>query len=851
MEDGVWRTIRGRRVFIKNKQSVKDAIKESGKFEKASDISRNELKNIEAEVDVMNAQKDLLANKDASKADELKQKYDEARKHNEDLKREPIEDNYTNDLEGKHIAKKEPTKEYKSNFLLEAEVNDFDAAQEYLTSDDMAQYLPKELQDVVTSVDWTLDDESSGHVSVKTTRDLTDSEKTQLQGWIDGQNSDGLGEGFEQQKFAETYYNPYTGDGPYTYNEAENEITDMFDRMDPSDYSDYLDETMVEDAIDTYIADAGYDSNDEEARENARADILDNPEEYLDWETIDNAKNDAIQGNDEYNIDSWYNMSSMRRNGDSFEETDLKPAKEEDIKSKLEKDMGEELVEHTNDKGDKWYSSKSLDDEEKQFRNKVEDNIDDYRNMGSEEGIASYMNDKGVSEEEAYKKLYSKEINDYKNSAPDDAVAEMAEDFGISEEKANKILYGDDDYEYNLYKQSKENPDSINPMTEWSTDWEALDEKYKDRYEKEKSSSSNEDNISKELFNEASKIEDPLDRAIQMQVADDVGKTLTDDDIRFRAKNYIKNNYNGNASDDEIYEKLKSAYKNNGSYQETNNDGRSFGDKFMQKAKNLDDRDKGKISEEEYFNRNAEIEGQDPEKEKEKVKGNLDRLGVEKPEYLQERDTGSAYAKPGKKWEVLEKDKSAFGKDIYKVRDEEGNVQWKDASDFETSNNTKANKPDQKILDAVKTSFLYKDEGEMSSGLQKNYDTFGKKDVDNALKYYEDNYELIKGTQSDTEGLTYNEMLAKKDYPADALKQYKNKMEELRNSGLQYDSSREYNTRANELREELEASKNKTEVKDENISNKSDDWVKEAYKKYLKEHPKSKISLSDFMKKNK
>lgn len=40
--------------------------------------------------------------------------------------------------------------------------------------------------------------------------------------------------------------------------------------------------------------------------------------------------------------------------------------------------------------------------------------------------------------------------------------------------------------EYELYKRAKENPDSIDPMTENSTDWEALDKKYSDRYEKER-----------------------------------------------------------------------------------------------------------------------------------------------------------------------------------------------------------------------------------------------------------------------------------------------------------------------------------------------------------------------------
>lgn len=41
--------------------------------------------------------------------------------------------------------------------------------------------------------------------------------------------------------------------------------------------------------------------------------------------------------------------------------------------------------------------------------------------------------------------------------------------------------------EYELYKRARQDESSIDPMTENSTDWEALDEKYKDRYEKEQS----------------------------------------------------------------------------------------------------------------------------------------------------------------------------------------------------------------------------------------------------------------------------------------------------------------------------------------------------------------------------
>jgi vacuolar-type H+-ATPase subunit I/STV1 len=36
MEDGVWRTVRGRKIFIKEGQSLSDAMKNSGKFENES-----------------------------------------------------------------------------------------------------------------------------------------------------------------------------------------------------------------------------------------------------------------------------------------------------------------------------------------------------------------------------------------------------------------------------------------------------------------------------------------------------------------------------------------------------------------------------------------------------------------------------------------------------------------------------------------------------------------------------------------------------------------------------------------------------------------------------------------------
>ena len=78
------------------------------------------------------------------------------------------------------------------------------AAQAFLTQANMTEYIDPSVEDVVQFVEWTL--EHDGHhytVTVMTTRDLTADESSAISGWISGQNSDGLGESFEQQPFAE------------------------------------------------------------------------------------------------------------------------------------------------------------------------------------------------------------------------------------------------------------------------------------------------------------------------------------------------------------------------------------------------------------------------------------------------------------------------------------------------------------------------------------------------------------------------------------------------------------------------------------------------------------------------
>lgn len=77
-------------------------------------------------------------------------------------------------------------------------------AQAYLEEDSMVQYIDEELEDFVESVDWELDDDGFNYkVVAVANKKLTKAQLKQLSEWVSGQNSDGLGEGFEQQEFAE------------------------------------------------------------------------------------------------------------------------------------------------------------------------------------------------------------------------------------------------------------------------------------------------------------------------------------------------------------------------------------------------------------------------------------------------------------------------------------------------------------------------------------------------------------------------------------------------------------------------------------------------------------------------
>lgn len=96
---------------------------------------------------------------------------------------------------------------YRTTFNLTEAVINFRRAYEYLLEDDMTKYLLGDERGCkkVICVQWILETESSGIIEVKTSEELTEKEKANISSWISGQNSDGLGEGFEQQDFANYY----------------------------------------------------------------------------------------------------------------------------------------------------------------------------------------------------------------------------------------------------------------------------------------------------------------------------------------------------------------------------------------------------------------------------------------------------------------------------------------------------------------------------------------------------------------------------------------------------------------------------------------------------------------------
>lgn len=110
-----------------------------------------------------------------------------------------------------HFKEKEST--YRKNFRLSREIDDVDAAREYLLEPDMTDYLKdyvsRELASKITSIEWILLNSKQGYVELKTRSRLTADELDDVVNFVRGQDIDGLGEGFEQQDFGDGRHDNY------------------------------------------------------------------------------------------------------------------------------------------------------------------------------------------------------------------------------------------------------------------------------------------------------------------------------------------------------------------------------------------------------------------------------------------------------------------------------------------------------------------------------------------------------------------------------------------------------------------------------------------------------------------
>lgn len=92
---------------------------------------------------------------------------------------------------------------YQTTFYLLADVLDIGEAQAYLEEPNMLDYFDnEEIKRKLKSMTWHLTDCGSGYIEVMANEELAENELDEISAYISGQNADGIGEGFEQQWFA-------------------------------------------------------------------------------------------------------------------------------------------------------------------------------------------------------------------------------------------------------------------------------------------------------------------------------------------------------------------------------------------------------------------------------------------------------------------------------------------------------------------------------------------------------------------------------------------------------------------------------------------------------------------------
>ena len=102
-------------------------------------------------------------------------------------------------------------------------------ARKYLDEDNMANYLPDELSEKVILIQYDLITNNKGFINIISNALLTQEELIELKNELDGQNSDGLGEGFEQQEFTELRNSEHEDDYTCIYIEDNVDVPSLIE----------------------------------------------------------------------------------------------------------------------------------------------------------------------------------------------------------------------------------------------------------------------------------------------------------------------------------------------------------------------------------------------------------------------------------------------------------------------------------------------------------------------------------------------------------------------------------------------------------------------------------------------
>ena len=174
--------------------------------------------------------------------------------------------------------------------------------------------------------------------------------------------------------------------------------------------------------------------------------------------------------------------------------------------------------------------SGKFNDNDKENLKKLEKVIEEDKKIGN---IANRL--KAIENQQRYDRLYDK----YKEQ-------------GMSDEKINNLLgerpktglesNNKVDNEYELYKRAKERPETIDAMTENSTDWEALDEKYGKTYslekELEKKKETVKNYVEKKQSNRIKKEDDWLPKEVEIKEQGTSNRKEVSDNIQAHILSY-------------------------------------------------------------------------------------------------------------------------------------------------------------------------------------------------------------------------------------------------------------------------------------------------------------------------